>query len=257
MMPVLSIRGRRSGQKEGLVARAAYCARRRMHDERRGRVFDFSQRPGLAWSELSLPDALPAHLADPERLWNAIETESTRSVAGQACELIMGLPRGRPLPMHAAFVRGFVVEAFVTRGQAVDWHIHYDKAGNLHAHALASPAWAGVVNRATSDRSGARGERRSGLHATWRRHCERWGFTCDTEAFCLRGAPRACAYALGRRGIMTRRWRERAARQALVIRPPGNRWPAWLRLRLRRRARDGRDGREGVPGARRALARER
>ncbi len=232
MMPILAMRGLRPGRKSGLVARAAYCGRRRLRDERRGRVFDFSHRPGLAWSELSLPDGLAAQAADPERLWNAIE--GARDAGARACELVMGLPGGLPLPAHAAFVRDFLIEAFVAQGRAVDWHIHYDKAGNPHAHALASPAWP-----RGAPGSGERHGGRAALRAAWRRHCERWGLVGGCGASRPASALPACPDALKKRGVVTRQWQSRAAWQALAPHPRGRPWPAWPRLRPRRRMREG------------------
>ena len=239
MMPILSIRCVRPGRKDGLVARAAYCGRRRLRDERRGRVFDFSHRPGLAWSELSLPDALAAHASDPERLWNTIETAGARGAC--ACELVMGLPRGRPLPAHAAFVRDFLSEAFVAHGQAVDWHIHYDKAGNPHAHALASPAWPGLAPGIGAPGADKLRGGRAALCAHWRRHCARWGLVGGCAASCPTSALPARADALKRRGIVTRQWQSRAASQALVAHPRGRPWPAWPRFRPRQRTHAGRE----------------
>ena len=245
-MPILSIRARRPGDKDGLVAHAAYCGRRRLRDWRCGRVFDFSQRPGLAWSELSLPRALAAHAADPERLWNTMENPGMHGAGACAYELVMGLPRGRPLPAHAAFVRDFLNEAFVARGRAVDWHIHYDKSGNLHAHALAGPAWPPVTSHRVAARSGHRGERLA-LRAQWRRHCAWWGLTNDSVASHPAVVLPGRAQALARRGVATRQGQNRAALQALAAHPAGRRWRPWSRLR----------GRERAPGPRQDLARDR
>ncbi|WP_366526556.1 MobA/MobL family protein [Acidiferrobacter sp.] len=238
-MPILSIRSVCPGRKDGLVARAAYCGRRRFGDERRGRVFDFSHRPGLAWSELSLPDALAAPGPDPERLWNTIEAAGARGAG--ACELVMGLPRGRSLAAHAAFVRDFLIEAFVAHGQAVDWHIHYDKAGNPHAHALASPAWPGLTPGIGAPGADKPSGGCATVRAQWRRHCARWGLVGGCAAACPTSALPACADALKKRGIVTRQWQSRAASQALVAHAPGRPSPAWPRLRARQRTHAGRE----------------
>ncbi len=229
MMPVLCVRALSRGR--GAVEQAAYCGRRRLYDRARRRTFDFSHRPGLAWSELTLPDTLPADLSDPERLWNAVDGVGARHVR----EVLIGLPRGRPLPAHAGLARGFLEEAFAARGRAVDWHIHYDRAHNLHVHALVAPPWLpGLSGRPPAGRIG-----RTALHALWRRHCERQGLTGHPEARGRGAAALGGAHALWRRGVVTRRWQALAALRAL--RPPGDRRPAWLRLRRRRREREARD----------------
>lgn len=240
MMPILSIRARRPGEGDGLVARAAYCGRRRLRDERRVRVFDFSHRPGLAWSELSLPVALAARGADPERFWNAMENPHTRAAGARAYELIVGLPRGRPLSVHVAFVREYLNETLVARGRAVDWHIHYDKSGNLHAHALASPTPPPVPGTPAPARS-EHGKERLVLRAQWRRHCARWGLSNDTATARPIATLPGRAQALARRGVATRSGQSRAALQALAARIPGHKGPAWPRPRLRQRVQTGRE----------------
>ncbi len=249
MMPVFLVRTLRAGQDGGLVARAAYCGRCRLYDEHRARVHDFSRRPGLAWSELSSPDVLPAHLADPERFWNAVEIAGARGPSRRFREVIMGLPRGWPLSLHAAFMRDFITGAFVSRGQAVDWHIHYDRARNLHAHALVSPAEAWVAHRTATAAPTARPGGPLGPRAQWYRHCARWGLAGDPVA-----SPYACAqlapvHALVRRGVVTRDGHWRAALRSRLILPP-NRHARGLPRRRQR-------VREAPPRKRPDLARDR
>lgn len=235
MPGVLRVKTLSRGQGHSAVRAAAYCGRRRLIDHRTGRIHNYTRRPGLAYSELTLPRGADQRLADSGRLWNAVESHLRRVNARLARELILGLPRGVGRDTPVQLVRGFLDEAFVATGHAVDWHIHTNLPRNPHVHALvpfptlsaagwgpASPEW----------------DRRAwlvGLHGLWRRHWERTVGTYHgghPGIFTL-----GAAHALAGRGIITRQGQRLAARAALQRRSPGHRWPPWLRSRYRRRER--------------------
>ncbi len=220
------------------MARAAYGGRRRLTDRARARTYDFSGRPGLAWSQIALPAGAPEDFIDPEILWNAVESGASWGRPNLACEIIMGLPRGRLLSAHAAFVGGFLEEAFVTQACAVDWSIHYDRERNLHAHALVSPPWTGARGRGLPKGSSPAGMTPTALRALFRRHCERQGVT-DAMPHNRGGASvPTTACVLAGRGVVTRLSQGRLALRAFAARPFGGRRPPWLRLRWRRRERE-------------------
>ena len=234
------------------MARAAYGGRRRLHDRARARTYDFSGRPGLAWSQIALPSGVPEDLIDPERLWNAVETGAPWGRQGLAREVIMGLPRGRPLIAHAAFVCGFLEEAFVGQGRAVDWSIHYDRERNLHAHALVSPPWMGGLGSSRPERPSSEGMTAATLRALWWRHCERQDLVDGITSNRNHVGTLAAACALGGRGIVTRLAQGRLALRASAARPFGINQPPWLRVRLRRKERE-----RGARAPRRRLGRDR
>lgn len=234
------------------MARAAYGGRRRLYDSARARGYDFSGRPGLAWSQIALPAGAPEDFIDPEILWNAVESGASWGRPNLACEIIMGLPRGRLLSAHAAFVGGFLEEAFVTQACAVDWSIHYDRERNLHAHALVSPPWMGTQGSKLPERPSPEGMTAATLRALWRRHCERQGVVDGITPNQNSVGALAAACALGGRGVVTRLSQGRLALRALAARPFGNYQPPWLRVRLRRKERE-----RGARAPRRRLGRDR
>ena len=213
---------------------AAYCGRRRLYDERLKRTFNFERRPGLAYSELRLPRHANVLLRDSGRLWNAIEAHLKRTNARLARELIVALPRGWSLGSQIFLIRGFLEDEFVTRGHAVDWHVHLDHPRNPHVHALVSFPTCDALGFGPTDKNWDRRAWLVGLHAVWRRHCERHGLvgTFDQGGGSVHlGA----AHALGQRGVITRQGQRLAALHALATVRRAQKWPPWLRARLRRR----------------------
>ena len=83
----------------------------------------------MAWARLS------------ERLWNDIErVEDTRNRmpkrARLARELTIALPRALSREGQIDLVRGYVREAYTSRGTVVDWVLHDTGDGNPHAHLM-------------------------------------------------------------------------------------------------------------------------
>jgi hypothetical protein len=132
-------------------------------------------------------------------------------------------------------------DEFVARGHAVDWHVHLDQPRNPHVHALVSfPTW-DTKGFAPADKNWDRRAWLVSLHAVWRRHCDRQGLTASSDPGRGGGSLHlGGAHALSKRGVITRQGQRLAALRALsTVRRP-HKWPAWLRVRLRRRDNVGR-----------------
>src|SRR3546814_6591916 len=61
------------------VAAAAYRSADRLHDERLDRDHDFSNKSGVVYSEVLLPEGAPECLSDRATLWNEVEATEKRS----------------------------------------------------------------------------------------------------------------------------------------------------------------------------------
>ncbi|QJU60959.1 Ti-type conjugative transfer relaxase TraA (plasmid) [Sphingomonas sp. AP4-R1] len=124
------------------VASAAYRAAERLSDERIGRDHDFSNKAGVVHSEVMLPEGAPAHLADRETLWNAVEAGEKRKDAQLAREVEFSIPREMNQEQGVALARDFVQEQFVDRGMIADLNVHWDHAEDgspkPHAHVMLS-----------------------------------------------------------------------------------------------------------------------
>lgn len=111
-----------------------------MHDERIDRHHDFSNKAGVVHSEVMLPDGAPEHLADRERLWNAVEAGEKRIDAQLAREIEFAIPRELDQAEGIRLARDFVQTEFVTRGMIADLNVHWDVGADgmakPHAHVM-------------------------------------------------------------------------------------------------------------------------
>ncbi|MGX1500878.1 Ti-type conjugative transfer relaxase TraA [Labrenzia sp. MBR-25] len=134
------------------VAAAAYRHRAQMtvSNDSDHKTFDYAHKDGdLVHEELALPDQTPdwfRMLIDgrsvagaSEALWNAVEAHETRVNAQLAREIVLALPSELSREENIALVRGFVREAFTSRGMVADWVFH-DKENNPHAHIMLTMA---------------------------------------------------------------------------------------------------------------------
>lgn len=106
------------GKTAGAVARAAYIARCRLHDERTGQTFSYTGRGGL------LEEGTVNWVTGIEQLWNESERAETRSNARVAREIKVSIPAELPLDEMRRLVHGFCCNLKDRYGLAVQWAIH-------------------------------------------------------------------------------------------------------------------------------------
>jgi Ti-type conjugative transfer relaxase TraA len=130
--------GRKSGSSA--VASAAYRSGLRLHDERQGRVQDFSAKRGVVHSEVMLPEHAPQAWSDRERLWNYVEAFEVRKDAQLAREVEFALPRELTQAQGIELARDFARAEFVDRGMIADLNVHWDVGEDgmpkPHAHVM-------------------------------------------------------------------------------------------------------------------------
>lgn len=175
----MQIIGRSKGRS--VVAAAAYRAGARLTDPRTGEIHNYSQRKGIAHSEILLPEGAAPWLADRQRLWATVEEMEKRKDAQLARELNIALPHELDAADRLALLRDFVRSQFVSEGMVADIAIH-EPAGewsgdqrNHHAHVLLTLRQAtpeGLWRVKTRDwNSDAALE---GWRAAWAEHQNRW-----------------------------------------------------------------------------------
>jgi Ti-type conjugative transfer relaxase TraA len=110
------------------VAAAAYRAASELHDERLDRPHDFTNKSGVIYSEVLLPEGsgAPARLLDRAALWNEVERVEVRKDAQLAREVEFSIPREMPKEEGIRLARDFVREQFVARGMVADLNVHWD-----------------------------------------------------------------------------------------------------------------------------------
>jgi Ti-type conjugative transfer relaxase TraA len=135
MKPVARATGRSA------VAAAAYRAADCLLNERDGLTHDFTQRSGVAHTEILLPAGCDATWAlDRSALWNAAEASETRKDARVARELELALPHELSEAQRLALTRDFAQGLADRYGVAVDIALHAPHGDaeirNHHAHLL-------------------------------------------------------------------------------------------------------------------------
>ncbi|WP_371349422.1 MobQ family relaxase [Ancylobacter sp. IITR112] len=129
-------------QGRSVVAMAAYRSGERLHDAAHDRFADYSNRRGVAFTEIMAPEGSAPWLTDRQTLWNAVEHGERRSDAQLAREINMALPHELTDAERIALVREFVASQFVSRGMVADVAIHRpvrekgENPRNHHAHVL-------------------------------------------------------------------------------------------------------------------------
>jgi Ti-type conjugative transfer relaxase TraA len=122
------------------LASAAYRSASRLHDQRLDRHHDFSNKAGVAYSEVLLPEGAPEQLADRERLWNAVEAAELRKDAQLSREVEFAIPRELDQTEGVRLARDFVEREFVAQGMIADLNVHWDVGADgepkPHAHVM-------------------------------------------------------------------------------------------------------------------------
>jgi Ti-type conjugative transfer relaxase TraA len=117
------------------VGSAAYRSAERLHDDRLDRNHDFTDKSGVVYSEVMLPDGAPERLGDRSTLWNEVEATELRKDAQLAREVEFAIPRELAQNQGIELARDFVQAEFVDRGMIADLNIHWD----IGADGLAKP----------------------------------------------------------------------------------------------------------------------
>lgn len=122
------------------LASAAYRSASRLHDQRLDRHHDFSNKAGVVHSEVMLPDSAPEHLADREKLWNAVEAAELRKDAQVSREVEFAIARELNQTEGIRLARDFVEREFVAQGMIADLNVHWDVGADgepkPHAHVM-------------------------------------------------------------------------------------------------------------------------
>ena len=114
-----------------------------MVDERTGKVYDYSDQPGLEWKGIFAPDEVSDWAHDRQGLWNQVELKEDQSRHADTAQLArdfkLALPHELDADQRRQMVTGFAQE-LARRGMVVDAAIHAPDAGqderNYHVHML-------------------------------------------------------------------------------------------------------------------------
>lgn len=98
--------------------------------------FDFSTKPGIAYSEIMLPFDAPEILSDREHLWQLVEDLEDAPNGELACESVFAIPEELSLEQNIELIKELVTECYTKKGMLADINIHNDHANNPHVHIM-------------------------------------------------------------------------------------------------------------------------
>ena len=101
-----------------------------------GIYHDYTQKQGLVWQQVFLPDYAPREWSDRAVLWNAVEeTEKTKD-SRLAREFVVALPVELDKNGWQKILTEFIRQNFVADGMCTDVAIHNTDGHNPHAHIM-------------------------------------------------------------------------------------------------------------------------
>lgn len=130
----ISIASRATGANA--VASAAYQSGERLYDEHDHETKSYSEKRGIEYTEIMLPENAPEEFEDRNTLWNSVEDVEKQYNAQLARKIVAALPREIPREDQIALVQSFCQENFVDHGMCADIAIHDNLDGNPHVHIM-------------------------------------------------------------------------------------------------------------------------
>ena len=127
----------RSSEKlyeHSVVHAAAYRSGQEL--EKNEVVYDYTNKTGVVYTEILLPENTPTEFQNREILWNAVENAEKRKDAQLARELNIALPCEFSRQEQIEIMQEYIKENFVEKGMCADFAIHDKNDGNPHAHIL-------------------------------------------------------------------------------------------------------------------------
>lgn len=124
------------GSGRSAVGAAAYRSGEKLTNEYDGVTHDYTNKGGVAYSEILLPKNAPQEWKDRGTLWNEVESVEKGSRAQLAREYEVAIPKELKGEEQINLVKNFVKENFVDKGMCADVSIHDKGDGNPHAHIL-------------------------------------------------------------------------------------------------------------------------
>ena len=123
-------------KRQSAVAGAAYQSGEPLFSEYDQDRKSYSEKKGIAYTEIMLPTNAPPEYSDRATLWNSAEAVEKQWNSQLARRIVLALPREIPTEQYPQMLRDFCNEQFVSKGMCVDFAIHNKNDGNPHAHIM-------------------------------------------------------------------------------------------------------------------------
>ena len=122
------------------MAAAAYRSAQKLYDDHYGEIQDYTNKGGVIFEEIMLPENAPDRLADRQTLWNEVEAQEKHPKAQLAYSFDIALQNELGRMDNLSLARQYIQDNFVAKGMVCDWAMHEpDKKGgmpNPHIHVL-------------------------------------------------------------------------------------------------------------------------
>lgn len=99
-------------------------------------TFDYSTKPGIAYSEIFAPSGAPDWVFDRECMWQKIENMASTADPLLAFEHTVALPEELSKEQNIELIKDLISESFTSRGIVADVNFHLEHANNAHLHIL-------------------------------------------------------------------------------------------------------------------------
>lgn len=135
--PHFSISICKRSENKSAVASAAYQSGQSLFSERNHRTKAYSNKQGVLFSDILLPEHVPKEYENRAYLWNSVEKNEKSWNAQLARKIVLALPNEVPKNQYAKMVSDYCNKYFVSEGMIADIAIHNTtKGNNPHAHIM-------------------------------------------------------------------------------------------------------------------------
>lgn len=134
--PHFDIKITQRSKKQSAVAGAAYQSGDSLFSEYDQKRKSYSDKRGILYTEIMLPENAPPEYSDRNTLWNAVEKIENQWNSQLARRFVLALPREVPEERYPQMIRDYCQEHFVSQGMCCDFAIHDTGRGNPHCHVM-------------------------------------------------------------------------------------------------------------------------
>jgi hypothetical protein len=129
--PHFDIKITQRSKRQSAVAGAAYQSGETLFSEYDQKRKCYSEKRGIAYTEIMLPSNAPPEYADRGTLWNAVEAIEKQWNAQLARRLVLALPKEVPEELYPQMVREYCAEHFVYKLLYAELNIIAASSANL------------------------------------------------------------------------------------------------------------------------------
>ena len=134
--PHFDIKITQRSKRQSAVAGAAYQSGDTLFSEYDQKRKSYSEKRGILYTEIMLPENAPPEYADRNTLWNAVEKIENQWNSQLARRFVLALPVEVPAEKYPQMLQEYCNEHFVSKGMCCDFAIHDTGKGNPHCHIM-------------------------------------------------------------------------------------------------------------------------